>query len=147
MVADAFLRTQVVDRSSLSQNNLPMPPESSPPGPIESKPHFRALARRPVHLAATLIAGGGAWQRPARVIDLGLGGACLLLTEVVPVGSPVALVMDAPHLWDPLEIDGSVAWVGEQPGADAFCLGLRFAPRSGALLRTLTELLEAAAFG
>jgi uracil-DNA glycosylase len=40
-----------------------------------------------------------------------------------------------------------VAWVGEQPGAQAIYLGVKFQSSSGALLRTLTELLEAAAFG
>jgi hypothetical protein len=59
----------------------------------------------------------------------------------------LALVIDAPHLWDPLEIDGSVAWVGEQAGTQALYLGVKFQSKSGALLRTLTELLDAAAFG
>jgi hypothetical protein len=109
--------------------------------------HFRAIARRPVNLIATVVAGGGSWQRPARLVDLGLGGACVVLSEAIPVGSPLALVIDAPHLWDPLEIDGSVAWVGEQPGAQATYLGVKFQSSAGPLLRTLTELLEAAAFG
>lgn len=121
---------------------------STPQGttPARSR-HFRALARRPVNLAATLVAGGGSWNRPARVLDLGLGGACVLVADAVPIGSPVALVMDAPHLWDPLRIDGAVAWQGDQPGGQGRLLGLRFSPRSGAVLRALTELLEAAAFG
>jgi hypothetical protein len=94
-----------------------------------------------------VVAGGGSWQRPARLVDLGLGGACVVLPEAIPVGSPLALVIDAPHLWDPLEIDGSVAWVGEQSAAQTLYLGVKFQSSSGALLRTLTELLEAAAFG
>ena len=109
--------------------------------------HFRAWARRPVNLSATVVAGGGSWQRAARLVDLGLGGACVVLPESIPVGSPLALVIDAPHLWDPLEIDGSVAWVGEQAGTQALYLGVKFQSKSGALLRTLTELLDAAAFG
>jgi hypothetical protein len=109
--------------------------------------HFRALARRPVNLAATVVAGGGSWQRAARLVDIGLGGACVVLPESIPVGSPLALVIDAPHLWDPLEINGSVAWVGEQPGKQAAYLGVKFQVSSGALLRTITELLDAAAFG
>ena len=112
-----------------------------------SPTHFRAIARRPVNLSATLIAGGGGWRRPGRVLDLGLGGACVAVAEVVPIGSPVALIVDAPHLWDPLELDGSVAWHAEQEEAQTYLLGVRFAPKTGALLRTLTELLEAAAFG
>lgn len=98
-------------------------------------------------LPATLVAGGGSWQRAARLVDLGLGGACVALAETVPVGSPVALVIDAPHLWNPLSIDGVVAWVGEERTGPQTFLGIEFRPESGALLRTLTELLEAAAFG
>jgi hypothetical protein len=64
----------------------------------------------------------------------------------VPVGSPVALVIDAPHLWDPLRVDGSIAWASEPSNGVSAFLGVRFRPTSGALLRTLAELLEAAAF-
>lgn len=108
------------------------------------KRHFRALARRPVSLSAAVVAGGGSWRREARVIDLGLGGACVALTDAIPVGAPLSLVIDAPHLWDPLEIDGTVAWT-RPSGAGAY-VGVRFEPRSGSVLRRLTELLEAAAF-
>jgi hypothetical protein len=112
-----------------------------------STPHFRAFARRPVSLSATLVAGGGSWRRSARVLDLGLGGAGVVLQELIPVGSPVALVIDAPHLWDPLELDATVVWAAEQPDTALVYIGVRFHPRSGVVLRTLTELLEAAAFG
>lgn len=93
-----------------------------------------------------MIAGGGSWQRTARIIDLGLGGARVALSDTVPVGSPVALVIDAPHLWDPLHVDGAVCWVNEAVNGGTALLGVRFRPSSGALLRTLSELLEAAAF-
>ncbi len=116
-----------------------------PPPPAH--PHFRAHARRPVKLRATVVAGGGSWRHPARVIDLGLGGACLELPEAIPVGSPVALIIDAPHLWDPLQIDAVVVWLTAAPEAERTLLGVRFPTGNGALLRTLTELLEAAAYG
>ena len=111
-----------------------------------SRPHFRALARRSVNLRVSVIAGGGSWQRSGRIVDLGLGGARVTLPDTVPVGSPVALVIDAPHLWDPLRVDGAVAWVSDTSNASSATLGVRFSPTSGAMLRTLTELLEAAAF-
>ncbi|MGC4093682.1 MAG: PilZ domain-containing protein [Polyangiaceae bacterium] len=111
-----------------------------------ARPHFRALARRSVSLSTLVVAGGGSWQRSGRIIELGLGGARVALSDTVPVGSPVALVIDAPHLWDPLHVDGSVAWVSEGTNGNAALLGVRFRPTSGTLLRTLTELLEAAAF-
>ena len=116
------------------------------PSQRSSRPHFRALARRSVNLGATVIAGGGSWQRTGRIVDLGLGVARVALPDTVPVGSPVALVIDAPHLWDPLRVDGAIAWVSEATNGASAQLGVRFRPSSGALLRTLTELLEAAAF-
>ena len=111
-----------------------------------SRPHFRALARRSVNLAAVIVAGGGSWQRAGRIIELGLGGARVALPDTVPVGSPVALVIDAPHLWDPLHVDGAVAWASEPSNGQQAFLGVRFRPTSSTLLRTLAELLEAAAF-
>lgn len=110
------------------------------------RPHFRALARRSVNLQVSVIAGGGSWQRSGRMVDLGLGGARLTLSDAVPVGSPVALIIDAPHLWDPLRVDGVVTWVNESNNGGAASMGVRFSPTSGPLLRTLTDLLEAAAF-
>lgn len=109
--------------------------------------HFRAHARRPVNLRATAIAGGGSWQRAGRLVDLGLGGARIQLDEAIPVGSPVALLIDAPHRWEPLAIDALVAWVGDEPDEGGTYLGLKFPTGNGALLLTLTELLEAAAYG
>jgi hypothetical protein len=117
------------------------------PPAAPTTPHFRAYARRPVSLQATAVAGGGSWRHPARLVDLGLGGACVELAESVPVGSPVALIIDAPHLWDPLEIHAVVAWVGQAPSGGAAYLGVKFQGSGGALLRTLAELLEAAAYG
>ena len=116
----------------------PSAPRASP------RKHFRALARRPVSLSAAVVAGGGSWRREARVIDLGLGGARVTLPDAIPAGAPLSLVIDAPHLWDPLEIDGTVAWA--RSAADGAHVGVRFEPRSGSVLRRLTELLEAAAF-
>ncbi|MFZ5893659.1 MAG: PilZ domain-containing protein [Myxococcota bacterium] len=111
-----------------------------------ARPHFRALARRSVNLATTVVAGGGSWQRNGRIVELGLGGARIALSDTIPVGSPVALVIDAPHLWDPLQVDGAVAWASEPSNGGSALLGVRFRPTSGVLLRALTELLEAAAF-
>jgi hypothetical protein len=44
-----------------------------------------------------------------------------------------------------LRLDGEVAWLTEQAGGVQ--VGVRFQRLSGPLLRTLAELLEAAAFG
>jgi hypothetical protein len=76
-------------------------PDARPPS---ARDHFRALARRVVNLPATVENRDGTWPRTARIMDLGLGGACMELLEVVPPGTPVRLLIEAPHLWDPLAL-------------------------------------------
>ena len=110
----------------------------SPARPLD---HFRAFARRPVGLSAIVSRGDGSWKRPARLIDLGLGGACMEMLEAVPNGTPLSLAVEAPHLWDPLFLEGEVVWLHSVEGNAR--LGVRFFHRSGRTLRTLTELLEA----
>jgi hypothetical protein len=112
--------------------------------PARPNDHFRAFARRPVGLSAIVSRGDGTWKRPARLIDLGLGGACMEMLEVVPNGTAVSLAVEAPHLWDPLFLEGEVVWLRSVEGAAR--LGVRFHHRSGRTLRTLTELLEAEAY-
>jgi hypothetical protein len=107
-------------------------------------PHFRALARRVVNLPATVENRDGTWPRTARIMDLGLGGACMELLEVVPPGTPVRLLIEAPHLWDPLALDAEIAWLRVVEGGAV--AGVRFEHHSGTTLRTLTELLEAEAY-
>ena len=106
--------------------------------------HFRAFARRPVGLTAIVSRGDGSWKRPARLLDLGLGGACMEMLEAVPNGTAISLAVEAPHLWDPLFLEGEVVWLHSLEGAAR--LGVRFYHRSGRTLRTLTELLEAEAY-
>ncbi len=103
--------------------------------------HFRAFARRPVGLPAIVSRGDGSWKRPARLLDLSLGGACMEMMEAVPNGTALSLAVEAPHLWDPLFLEGQVVWLHSLEGAAR--LGVRFYHRSGRTLRTLTELLEA----
>lgn len=112
--------------------------------PARPLDHFRAFARRPVGLSAIVSRGDGSWKRPARVIDLGLGGACMEMLEAVPNGTTVSLSVEAPHLWDPLLLEGEVVWLHALEGAAR--VGVRFDHSSGRTLRTLTELLEAEAY-
>jgi hypothetical protein len=106
--------------------------------------HFRAFARRPVGLSAIVSRGDGSWKRPARLIDLGLGGACMEMLEAVPNGTSVSLSVEAPQLWDPLFLAGEVVWLHALEGAAL--IGVRFDHSSGPTLRMLTELLEAEAY-
>jgi hypothetical protein len=110
---------------------------------MSSVDHFRAHARRLVALDGVLFGEDEPWERPARVIDLGLGGARLKVVEGVTLGTSVRLAVLAPHLWDPLELCGEVVWVAMQQGKGDTRVGMRFNHRSGATLRALVELLEA----
>jgi hypothetical protein len=90
-----------------------------------------------------------AWNRDVRVVDLGLGGACLEITDSLPAGTSVELVIDTPHLWDPLTLNGAVAWSRSLPDPEGggAMLGIHFEHATGNSVHTLTELLEAEAFG
>ncbi len=110
--------------------------------------HFRSQSRKGVNLPGALRAADSDlnWNRDVRVIDLGLGGACVETSDSVPAGTSVELVIDTPHLWDPLTLSGAVTWEHSlEPGGAR--LGVRFDHANGSSVRTLTELLEAEAFG
>ena len=119
-----------------------------PPNPTHDT-HFRAVARQAVNLLGALRASDLVWTREVRVLDLGLGGARVEASEPIVAGTPIELVIETPHLWDPLTLTGAVAWArplaeGDGGGAQ---IGVRFDHASGGSVRTLTELLEAEAFG
>lgn len=117
-----------------------------------SPTHFRALSRQPVSLPGALrcaAAEHADWNHEARVVDLGLGGACVEVSEPVPAGTAVELVIETPHLWDPLTLLGAVMWARTLPDPEggSSMVGVRFAHETGATVRALTALLEAEAFG
>jgi len=116
-----------------------------------SPAHFRALARQTVSLPGALRASDAhvTWNRDVRVVDLGLGGACVEATDSAATGTSVELVIDTPHLWDPLTLSGSVVWSRRLPDPEGggVLIGVRFEHATGGSVRTLTELLEAEAFG
>jgi hypothetical protein len=102
--------------------------------------HFRAFARQPVHLSATIELMDGTWQQAALVKDLGLGGARLEMPEPVAPGTPVRLRVSAPHLWDPLELKAHIAWAHEAHANVKARVGLRFDHASSRTLRRLLDL-------
>ncbi len=112
--------------------------------------HFRALARRPVSLPATLQGTGTGWQVEARVVDLGLGGACLELPETagdpLALGMPIRLQVRAPNLWDPLDLVARVSWSNPRRSDRPQRVGLEFQHRAGATLRALVDLLGSDAY-
>ena len=108
---------------------------------VAAERHFRAFARRAVNLPATLaIPPDG--QKPARLVDLGLGGACVEIRAPLSVGHAVTIEVNAPNLWDPLIVPAKVAWV--QPGASGTTFAvLAFDHAGKAALPALVELLAA----
>jgi PilZ domain len=106
---------------------------------VAAERHFRAFARRAINLPATIgtLADG---PRPARLIDLGLGGACVEVRAALKVGFAVTLEVTAPNLWDPLIVPAKVAWV--HPGAQGVTrAGVAFDHAGKAALPALVELL------
>jgi len=103
--------------------------------------HFRAFARRVVNLPATLtIPPDG--QKAARLVDLGLGGACVEVRAPLRVGFTVTVEVTAPNLWDPLIVPAKVAWT--RPASWGITLaGLAFDHAGKAALPALVELLAA----
>lgn len=106
--------------------------------------HFRAFVRRAVSLAAT-VTTEEAGSRPARLMNLGLGGACIEVPGPLAVGSAVTLEVTAPNLWDPLIVPAKVAWVRLTDAGPAQA-GLVFDHARKVALPALVELLVAYRF-
>jgi Tfp pilus assembly protein PilZ len=115
----------------------------------DSDAHFRAVSRQAVNLLGALRASEVVWNRDVRVLDLGLGGARVEAPDAIEAGTSVELVIETPHLWDPLTLNGAVAWARPTPASEGggAQIGVRFDHETGGSVRTLTELLEAEAFG
>ena len=76
--------------------------------------------------------------RPARLLNLGLGGACVSVGAALDVGGVVTLEVTAPNLWDPLVVPATVAWLRWEGRVTAHA-GLAF---NHALLSGLPALVE-----
>jgi len=101
--------------------------------------HFRAHARRRVHLGLSLRQAGE--DLPARMVNLGLSGACLELARPLALTTRVLLHIVAPTLWDPLVLEGVVVWTRREN--EAFRVGLRFEHTGEHAVGALFELLFA----
>lgn len=105
-------------------------------------PHFRASARRTVNLPVTLATRAA--RSPARLLNLGLGGACIEASHPLAVGDAVTLEVTTPNLWDPLVVPSVVAWTAAaDTGTRA---GLAFDHAGKSALPALVELLSAYRF-
>src|SRR4051794_12124659 len=90
--------------------------------------HFRAHARYEVDFSATVetTEPEAAPRRPARIVNLSLGGACIEDPDTLADGAVVTVEVVSSILWDPLVLRARVAWtaVGQTGAARA---GLCFA--------------------
>lgn len=74
-------------------------------------PHFRLHARKPVAIHAQVSHTSAGWERSLRVLNLGLGGACLELLDDVASGEELRVSFITPDRWDPLVLRARVAWI------------------------------------
>jgi len=106
--------------------------------------HFRVHARRSVDLWVIVRRDRSDWRRDARIVDLGLGGACVELSDSLEVGTEVSVEIRAPTLWDPLLLPGTIAWT--MTSGPAPRVGIRFDHTQPSPLFALFELLGAQAY-
>ncbi len=78
-------------------------------------------------------------------MNLGLGGACVEVSEAPEVASTVQLSVSSATLWDPLVLNGEVAWNQKRPD-EAARMGIRFEHGAEPRLNALVELLGAEGF-
>jgi c-di-GMP-binding flagellar brake protein YcgR len=107
--------------------------------PEPHRGHFRAFERLPSKLPIKLLRDGP--ELAGELCDLGLGGAGLVLPEVLGRGESVRLLLDLPRLWDPLEIPAQVVWHMPHEGDTKARVGLRFVAPRGRVLRHIAETL------
>lgn len=79
-------------------------------------------------------------ERRARLVNVGLGGACLHLESPLEKGAQIEVVLLAPNRWDPLVMPARVAWT---KGARA---GVAFQPARDGDVYDLFEMLGTQAF-
>jgi hypothetical protein len=78
-----------------------------------------------------------------RIVNLGLGGACIETAEPIEIGVSCALEIMAPTLWDPLVLRGRVVWTRKNEKGAASRAGLSFVHDDPARTLALFELLGA----
>lgn len=100
--------------------------------------HFRAWPRRPADAPVLLRLGQS--ERRAKLVNVGIGGACLHLDAPLTLGALIDVVLHAPNRWDPLVMPARVAWT---KGARA---GVAFQPTRDGDVYDLFEMLGTQVF-
>lgn len=115
--------------------------------------HFRAHARRRVALVGTVRDPGRSGTLRVSVRDLGLGGAGIEWEAraaasfgQIAQGSRVQLEIMAPTLWDPLLLDGTVAWFHVGAFRASTRAGIAFEHKESATAIAVLQLLSAQAY-
>lgn len=115
--------------------------------------HFRAHARFRIELGGTLSPTSRALAHEVWIRDLGLGGAGLDLSATSLSAAPafavdaeVTLVLRAPMLWDPLALQGRIAWLRDTDTGGPLRAGVRFDHADSGKMYALFQLLGAPAF-
>jgi hypothetical protein len=103
---------------------------------------FRAHARRSARLRALVTHVADGWQRQAEVVNIGLGGACIVVDEVLEPEDTVSLSFTAPTLWDPLVLRARVAWIAPARLHEPSRAGIAFEHKSAAVALALFELVN-----
>jgi hypothetical protein len=97
-----------------------------------------------VRLRALITHIAAGWQRHAEVVNLGLGGAAIVIQAPVGVDDAITLSFVAPTLWDPLVVRGRVAW--SHPAAGGAHAGVAFEHKSEPVVFALFELVAAMSY-
>ena len=77
---------------------------------------------------------------------MGLGGACIGVSETLAAGDRVAIAFMAPTLWDPLTISARVAWFRQGAGLEPARVGLAFDFEDAGAALALYELVVSLGF-
>lgn len=102
--------------------------------------HFRAVGRRPTSLSGRVECKEPGRSLAAELVNLGIGGACVVVRGEFDSDSVARLRIEAPQLWEPLVIPASVAWSRRDSGG-VTRVGLRFEPETATALAVLAELV------
>jgi hypothetical protein len=81
------------------------------------------------------------WNRDAEVLNLGLGGAQVGVSEALAVGDRVTMSFAAPSRWDPLEVRGRVVWVRAGAGLEPTRAGIAFDVPNESVALALFQLI------
>lgn len=111
------------------------------PTPKQPRDHFRAYGRRKVRLNTQIRADDSNWRREGVIVNLGVGGACIELPDPVPPGTVLVLLINAPNLWDALQLEARVTWSELLDPRGLTRAGVEFTHGTGRGLTPLVELL------